>query len=304
MYASLRALLHKVIDYAGLFPPAKLPLAQSIHNYLRYLGDPDRWILGRFVCPVERLEELAGIVQSMGPSGPPVEVSALGAARSADAFAAGFALEVGTFQEISWFLNRVLTAPAYEVRLPSELAHTANISIVDGKALCSIHFEANLDSEARSWLPRLLAALREATGGRYGFKLRCGGLEAAAFPTSEQVAFIIVACRDAGIPLKFTAGLHHPIRHFDESIQVRMHGFINVFAAGALAHVRRLNEEQVQAIIDDDDARHFVFSDAAFRWKDWQATTSEIEAARRMLVSFGSCSFDEPREDLRRLGWL
>jgi hypothetical protein len=304
MAASLRALLHGAIDYAGLFPPAKLPLAQSIHNYLRYQRDAARWMLGRFVCPVERLEELAGIVHSEGPSRAPVNVSALGAARGVDIFAAGLALDLGKLRESSLVLNRVLAAHAYEVRIPSELARSASIGTIEGKTLQSIHFEANLDSEARSWLPRLLAALRETGGGRYGFKLRCGGLEAAAFPASEQVAFTIVACRDAAIPLKFTAGLHHPIRHYGESVQTKMHGFINVFAAGVLAHARRLNEEQVQAIIEDEDARNFVFSAEALRWKDWQATTREVEAARRMVVSFGSCSFDEPHDGLRKLGWL
>ena len=38
-----------------------------------------------------------------------------------------------------------------------------------------------------------------------GCKLRCGGTEAAAFPTSERVAATIIACRNAKVPLKLTA---------------------------------------------------------------------------------------------------
>ena len=46
---SLRALLTGVIDYAGLFPPAKLPMDQALSNYLRYRDGPDAWMLGNFV---------------------------------------------------------------------------------------------------------------------------------------------------------------------------------------------------------------------------------------------------------------
>jgi hypothetical protein len=135
--------------------------------------------------------------------------------------------------------------------------------------------------------------------------LRCGGLDAKAFPTAEQVAFVIATCRDAGVPLKFTAGLHHPLRHFDADLQTHMHGFLNVFGAGVLAHARELDEETIQAIIEDEDPHHFVFEEARFRWKDHSATLEEIVAARKYAVlSFGSCSFDEPLADLRQLGLL
>ena len=141
-------------------------------------------------------------------------------------------------------------------------------------------------------------------GERCGFKLRCGGTQASAFPTTEQVAFTITTCRDFDVPLKFTAGLHHPIRHFDGELQAHMHGFINVFAASVLAHARQMNEEQVRVILEEKVAADFVFDDDGLRWKDWHATTAEINTARRKVVSFGSCSFDEPRDDLRKLGWL
>ena len=57
MNASLRALLSGVVDYAGLFPPAGLPLDQAIRNYARYRQGSDAWMLGRFVIPAARLAE-------------------------------------------------------------------------------------------------------------------------------------------------------------------------------------------------------------------------------------------------------
>src|SRR5579859_2639421 len=59
MNASLRALLSNVIDYAGLFPPAALPLDQALGNYARYRQGPDAWMLGRFVIAATALGQLA-----------------------------------------------------------------------------------------------------------------------------------------------------------------------------------------------------------------------------------------------------
>ncbi|HLJ98090.1 MAG TPA: hypothetical protein VKU02_33330, partial [Gemmataceae bacterium] len=138
-----------------------------------------------------------------------------------------------------------------------------------------------------------------------GFKLRCGGLEASAFPSLEQVAMVLTACRDADIPVKFTAGLHHPFRHSDASLNTSMHGFLNIFAAGVLAHAHRLDEGVLVRILADGAAEHFTFEDEGMAWMDVRASIPEIEAARRSaVISFGSCSFDEPRDELRAMHLL
>jgi len=55
---SLRALLTHLIDYAGLYPPAGLPLAEAAENYERYLASPESWILNRLVLPRAKLDEV------------------------------------------------------------------------------------------------------------------------------------------------------------------------------------------------------------------------------------------------------
>jgi hypothetical protein len=55
---SLRALLTHLIDYAGLYPRAGLPLAAVVENYKRYLALPESWILNRLVVPHSKLAEL------------------------------------------------------------------------------------------------------------------------------------------------------------------------------------------------------------------------------------------------------
>lgn len=59
MPESLRALLANVIDYAGLYPPAALPLPDAIANYRRYLVSPQAWLLNRLVLPMEKLHDVA-----------------------------------------------------------------------------------------------------------------------------------------------------------------------------------------------------------------------------------------------------
>ena len=49
---------------------------------------------------------------------------------------------------------------------------------------------------------------------------------------------------------------------------------------------------------------HFILSEDCFCWRDRALTAKEIAVGRNQVVSYGSCSFKEPREDLRALGML
>lgn len=329
MSSGLRALLDGIVDYAGLFPPARLPLHQAIHEYARYCRDPDRWMLGRFVCSAERLGELAPLIPEFFGSESPLQICALGrGGKGASEFLAGLRADLDAITAFLEHHDKCAEVSVYEVRAPAEViaagSRGALEQLVNQAAECieqsrlprlTPYYEPALGSSWQSTVMMLSKALSEdnrigARRGRTryqpaGLKLRCGGLAAADFPSPEQIAFTIMACRDTGVPLKFTAGLHHPFRHFDTSVQTMTHGFVNVFAAGVLAHARQLNEDQVRRVIEDDDSDDFVFDEEALRWRDERASVAEIETARRTaLIAFGSCSFEEPRDDLRALGFL
>ncbi len=326
MSPSLRALLTGIIDYAGLFPPAKLPLDEAIRNYARYHTEPESWMLGRFICPASRLMELAPYHDELFQAGPPVSLSALGrGGNSLNDFITG---EVADLEAIAAFRQRYggRLIVAFETRVPPQLieGHLETISphwVAGSEAQArrlaperlSVYFETGLGPDWRASLSRTVAALAGYNGvlaqlfptwGRLGFKLRCGGLEASAFPSAEQVAGTLAVCRDAGVPLKCTAGLHHPIRRYDRDVQATMHGFLNVFGAGVLAHARGLSAEQLRPIIEEEDPAAFRFDETGFQWRDVRASVAEIAAARQQVIGFGSCSFDEPRDDLRALGLL
>jgi len=103
------------------------------------------------------------------------------------------------------------------------------------------------------------------------------------------------------VPIKFTAGLHHPVRKFQESVGTKMHGFLNVLGAGVLAAEHGWSEVETEEMLADEDAASFRFEEEAFSWRGWKITNARIAERRRLVVSLGSCSFDEPREDLRAL---
>jgi hypothetical protein len=323
MSASLRALLAEIIDYAGLFPPARLPLGQAIRNYARHRAEPESWLLGRFICPAARLAELTPFGAELFQSSRAFVFSVLGRGGSdAATFLAGLRADL---EAVSLFRKQHgdrVRVDVLEVCLPPEvlesseserlrnlLTDAADLIESHGPSVLTPYYEGTPGSFGR--LVGSLAEDARSSAGRRrercrpaGFKLRCGGLEAAAIPAPERVAAAITVCRNAGVPLKFTAGLHHPLRQFDTTLGTRVHGFLNVIGGAVLAHCRHLHEDQLQPIIEDEDSADFIFDDG-FRWQEVRATLPEISGARQhAIISFGSCSFDEPRDGLRKMGLL
>ncbi|MCZ7648520.1 MAG: hypothetical protein M5U26_25215 [Planctomycetota bacterium] len=327
MPSALRALLSEIVDYAGLFPPAKLPLEQAFSNFARYRAEPETWMLGRFVIPAARLAELDAFHELLA-LGAPFGFAALGRGGAArEAWLEGLREDLEALASFLGKHGARARVDVFEVKLPDELLGEAHVD-----ALCDLLTAASemLEDEGpanltpfyelarrEAWREECAAALAalaatnaaETRHGRKrsrpaGFKLRTGGLEAAAFPSPEQAAFAIHGCREAGVALKCTAGLHHPVRHFNASVNAKMHGFLNVFGAAVLAREARLDEPAVRAILEEEDPAAFRFEDGRLACRGHAVAADRIKAARAYAASFGSCSFDEPREDLRNLGLL
>jgi len=138
----------------------------------------------------------------------------------------------------------------------------------------------------------------------FGYKLRTGGVTADAFPTSAQIAAALVTPATHQLPIKFTAGLHHPIRQFRDEVKTKMHGFLNVLGAAVLAAEHRWDAHQTSIMLEDENADSFSFTDDFFAWRQWKISIERLQYRRKFVASFGSCSFDEPRDDLRALRLL
>lgn len=301
---SLKPFLSQIIDYAGLYPPASLPLEEAFANFVKYQTEAEAWMLSRFIVPAKRLVELPNFEGNLS-------FSLLGrGGKDADDFLENLNLDLAdihAFQEThkSAVLNMVETA------LPvSAFAGQSSHGLVNEAADLfnrnglTVFFEIAAGDEWQARAEKMIRALRKIKDKHVGFKLRTGGVTADAFPSTNQIAWAIASVCDAGVPMKCTAGLHHPIRHYNESVQTKMHGFLNVFCAGVLAVTNSLNPEGIHAILEDENAASFVFDETGFSWKNLRVTNSEILNARIYMTSFGSCSFDEPRDDLRKIGIL
>lgn len=306
MMNSLKMFLSQIIDYAGLYPPASLPLEEAFANFVLYQQAEEAWMLSRFIIPAKRLEELPRFYGSLA-------FSVLGrGGNDANEFLENLKLDIEDIRAFRAMYGADALVDMFEVALPasvledSESAHDVVNSATEVLNMngLTVFSEAPFGDGWHARAGRLMRVLRKFKDRHVGFKLRTGGVVADAFPSTEQVAWAIASARDAGVPMKCTAGLHHPVRHFNESVQTKMHGFLNVFGAGLMAVANYLTVEQIQSILEDEDPTNFVFDESGFGWKDLRVVTSSILHARNQLVSFGSCSFDEPREDLRALGLL
>lgn len=321
--AGLRALLSEIVDYAGVFPPAALSLERAIANYARYRRSENAWMLASFILPAKRLDDLEPHMHLF--DGPPtLRLSVLPTRGDTgnDLFGT-FENDVTSLRDFSGRHKRVRVEQV-EMRLPKEFINTDVVRVrrfldsIDqvleraDMQQADVFVEIPLNEYLRQTLPLLTGAVAVFNRGRSYpkvgracVKMRTGGTESDAFPSSEDVAHVIASCRNANVPFKATAGLHHPIRRFDESLQTPMHGFLNVFGAAVLACAHELDEDAIGSVLRDDDPAHFRFSPDGFEWMHLSASVEAIERVRSTLaLSFGSCSFMEPVEDLRALGLL
>lgn len=83
-----------------------------------------------------------------------------------------------------------------------------------------------------------------------------------------------------------------------------MHGFLNVFLAAAFAQ-SGASIEQLVEILDETSLEAFHFEERSIAWRNEMVVVGHIRNARSLFsISFGSCSFTEPIEDLQRLSLL
>jgi hypothetical protein len=201
----------------------------------------------------------------------------------------------------------------FELRLPDDpgeldrAVEVASDQLATGAMSATVFFEASLLDGWRQRLPAAVAAIADPSrsGRPAGMKIRCGGLEPQAVPSTVAVAAAVSACRQVERPLKATQGLHHPLRHFDVGLETTTHGFLNLFAAAVFAAEMPLARERLLGVIEEERAGAFVFGEDGVSWGDMRADVERIAAARRRAItSFGSCSFSEVRDGLQQIGLI
>ncbi len=271
----MHPLLTGLVDDAATFPPGNLPMPHAVAAHREHRRAPYAGLVGRFVVAASRLDELAAVLSPREP----LEVNLV------------VDTDIGT---ASAAIDRVADDPrldlkAIEVPLPDgDLADTARRA-VDVLPDVQAYVEVPL-------VPAWLDALRVVADSPYGVKLRTGGDTATAFPTEVELAAFIVRCVALEVPFKLTAGLHSAVRHRDPRTGFEHHGFVNALLATSAA-IDGGGAGEVAAVLAQPDAGALVERVASLG-------PAAAAVTRSFFVAFGSCSIDEPVNDLRVLGLL
>ncbi|MFE4243229.1 hypothetical protein [Peribacillus butanolivorans] len=292
---ALSHFMTELIDYAGLFPPSALPLPEAISNYHAYIHDSDSWMLGPFVIPASRLSELEPYKDQFNDQYP-LRLSVI----------LTKPLEIETAMgDIHLFLETYKTAgtiEAIEVPLPEKVDSSFLEKLEKQTASYPIYCEITGTIDQLPYTLDTIRLINQKSLKSIGIKMRMGGITSDLFPSGEQVAIVIHESRKRNLTLKFTAGLHHPIRQYRNEVETKMHGFVNVFTAALLSYCHSIDSKIIETILLDEDPTHFSFTPDTLSWRSLSVSSSQINKARTVFAaSYGSCSFDEPRKELGEL---
>jgi hypothetical protein len=267
-----------LVDDAAIFPPGNAPLPEAVTAFQRRR---DEWYADLVGPLVVRDTDLPGV-----PADVPVSVVLTGGAGAVAGVAAlatkkghrlvGLEAAVRDLDDLAGNVRRV-TAAVDAARDAGELTDT------------TVYVELPQTDPTPDWL----AAADAVAEAEHRLKLRTGGVEAHLFPPASTVAAWIDAALDRETPYKCTAGLHHAVRHRDPETGFEHLGFLNVLLATRVAFDGASRDEVTQ-VLDDRYANDLVA----------MARQSDLEGARRWFTSYGSCSVDEPVDDLVGLGLL
>jgi hypothetical protein len=293
---AIQTLLRASIDYAGLFPPAALDMASAVHNYARYQSSEDAWALGRFIVPATRLSELetAAATYLSAPTSHRWQIGAL------------IGSDLGPdLQLITAFNRRPAGRPEGGAVVDSvEVKGSSDSAIEETMSQIPRHLQAYVEIPIEEDPTDLIAAIGRQ-GGRA--KVRTGGVTREAFPRSTDLVRFMARCIDANVAFKCTAGLHHALgaeyrlTYAPDSPSGVMFGFLNVFLTATLLR-SGLSASEAEPVLEESSPKAFQVGEREISWRGHRLDTAALKAAReRTIISFGSCSFTEPLEDLQAL---
>lgn len=258
-------------DDAPTFPPGLAPLPDAVAHRLARRGRRLVSAVGPLVISLADLDETARLVAdahaaarvAVSPVVPPGALAgALAAARRVDPWLETVSLELKTSPDADAWVDEVRAAA--EAPMPVFVELTLAQVAAGGVAVLA-------EQDLR-------------------LKFRTGGVEAALFPTVEDLAEVIVEAVARGVPFKLTAGLHEAIRHDDPATGFTHHGFLNVAAATQAARAGAGGPAVVDLLAERDPEPIVA------------AIAASDGAWRESFRSFGTCSVAEPAASLHRLG--
>jgi uncharacterized protein (DUF2267 family) len=276
----------------------------AVRNYAHYRAGGAGWMLGRFVCPANALELFSERADPLLPRDAGAIPWRLSVTGSGDVAADLVAMAAFNERHRVCFDECGAIVDAYEVRAAS----ADDIARLDAQLPRELLVYLEIPTgAARELIPHVAAAGRRA-------KLRAGGVTAEAFPATEAVITFLRECVAHQVIAKATAGLHHPLRgayrltYDADAPSGRMFGFLNVFLAAALVW-QGGQPADAAALLEESSADALAIDEYGVTWRGPDRVIVLDRALlqhvrEELLVSFGSCSFTEPVDETRALGWL
>lgn len=319
--APVKALLTSVVDYAGLFPPAHLNLQTAMETYVQARLSPEQWMLDRFVLPASQLNQFAALMPAFAL--PQWSLSVIVSDSATLNLASVLSLQHD---------NLVITSLEFPPLPPAALDRL----LPTLPAGIDAFFEIPWDGYLETYLTILqgtgtFAKIR--TGGitATAFPSLSQLAQFMAACAHAHVPFKATAGLHHPLPGRYC------LTYEPDSPTATMHGFLNVAIGAALlywqkitpeeglevlqvsalnsreksiAHSQKTSQKTNQKISQIPDVKqsnmekmdYFWFQPEGIVWRDRFLSLPELEDARRNFFrSFGSCSIQEPIDDLKSL---
>ena len=281
-YPAQHFFLQSLVDYAGTFPPAGLPLAESLGYFRSYQHGLAPSMLGRFICAGSALAELASLIEP----GDRLVISVL----------------LSQPEEVSWVED-------FHAKVPSSVrVDTVETAWSPSDWLQRWNYRLFFEVTSRDFAEA--AAFCAPHHGRLGLKLRTGSVKPEGIPPAQQLVDFLDTVHSRKVPYKFTAGLHHasagayPLSYAEDAPRARLFGFVSLFTLACLHWCGRLNGDQLLQALQQDGP--LITADAqGLGYASHMCSNQEVAEYRQHGGrSFGSCSFDEPLDELKEMGWI
>lgn len=314
----LDRLVEGIFDYAGLFPPAALEFDAALKVSAEAPGRlaRPRLVGADFVLDFPRLASLSSerLLERGFPKAKTVRIAVLGTAiDDPDPVEAARQIEaIARFNEEGAFDPVRRRVVSYEIKLKLDgFAVRDNAWIAVDRArrelgALPVRLFVEPEWDDAAWKDRLdwfcggLDSLNaDPALGAVCLKLRGSGPTAIS---PERLSELIGFVNARSLPLKATAGLHHPL--VEQERFANTMGFLGL--AAALRLQRSLGEEvfsrdRVLACLRETNPAAFSFEDG-LAWTDFKMTAAQLEdAVLSHPFGIGSCSLEEPDADLTRL---
>lgn len=290
---TFRILLDQIFDYAGMFPPASRSFEGALGESSSFTTTLKRaWMVSSdIVLDTEHAHKLLGYNLGVYPFGHPLRVCLLATEDPESVITVARQLSHKEPSVRVTSLEMKVSPQAV-----TEMVNAYSQFISQTGALLAL--EPNLSGDDWESVLKQTVDSLNSTPLRPALKCRLTG------PTgigAERFASAILATTAAGLPLKVTGGLHHPIverERFDFPM-----GFLNVVSAVMLSRGlgSRLSHADLVQLLTNQEASAFSFGDT-LRFKKLSLTAAELRHCKGSEpFTIGSCSLHEPDQDLDRL---